>query len=600
MAGVVVVLACGAAPSGATDGRRDSVGDDTRQTVSEDSSSRRVEATEGEPVDPGPQSGGPLLKPGFPVDVHFSAGTWQCCSSGVLVADVDGDPDLEILVSGVARGLVTAVDADGTLLPGWPVGTGAHQFLSAAEIDPARPGLEIVSNDWGSLLAAYDVRGRALPGWPRRTGNEGLHPAVAADLDADGVDELLLDPADERYWAMDAQGDSARGTSWPRMTSRNEQRLTQPTVADLDGDGSPEVLGAEPVNMYRSVPNVYAWRADGTPVPGWPVRVEGIDHPHRIVVGDILGDSAPDIVVEVAGGFEVLSPTGQRLASWTTRTGDDPYAETSHPALGDLDGDGDFEVVVATPDSVHALQGDGTELPGWPRPVQHIGPIPFDNAHPMIGDLDNDGRQDVVLTADTYGSDWVEEQWVWAWDAEGGALPGFPFWLPSLNDWAPAIADIDGNGRSDLVLAGRDAGYRGGYSPGVFVFEYPAGEAAPPDWGQLSGGARRQGVPRQGSYADPATPAADGDPTPFTLLRDAGPGSAGSAPEDLVLLDDGHVVYTADTPAAGRELWISDGTTAGTRQLADIRPGTRSSAPDQLVARDGHVWFAADDGVQRT
>ena len=253
--------------------------------------------------------------------------------------------------------------------------------------------------------------------------------------------------------------------------------------------------------------------------------------------------------------------------------------------------------MLATSDAVHAMQGDGAPLVGWPRPVQHIAPIPFDNAHPVIGDLDNDGHQDVVLTADADGTDWLPEQWVWAWGASGDALPGFPFWLPTLNDWAPAIADIDGNGRSELCSRAATRATAGAGHPACSPSSTPPARPPRPT------GASSPAVP--GGRASPArrrTPTRRrrhpvGDATPFALVRDTGPGPAGSDPEDLVVLDGGHVVYTADTAGAGRELWISDGTTAGTRQLADIRPGSGSSAPDQLVARDGRAWFAADDGV---
>ncbi|QDV84911.1 PA14 domain-containing protein [Stieleria magnilauensis] len=59
---------------------------------------------------------------------------------------------------------------------------------------------------------------------------------------------------------------------------------------------------------------------------------------------------------------------------------------------------------------------------------------------------------------------------------------------------------------------------------------------------------------------------------------------------------DGVLFFVAEDPDDGVELYRSDGTTAGTLQVADLHPNG-SSYPDDLTAFDGHVFFSADDGV---
>src|SRR5690606_15767908 len=49
--------------------------------------------------------------------------------------------------------------------------------------------------------------------------------------------------------------------------------------------------------------------------------------------------------------------------------------------------------------------------------------------------------------------------------------------------------------------------------------------------------------------------------------------------------------------ASGTELWTTNGTVQGTRQLIDIRPGTSSSSPAVLTAIGNTLYFAADDGT---
>ncbi len=99
----------------------------------------------------------------------------------------------------------------------------------------------------------------------------------------------------------------------------------------------------------------------------------------------------------------------------------------------------------------------------------------------------------------------------------------------------------------------------------------------------------------------------DGTPAGTTLLRDVAPGAASSMPgnylQEWVVLG-GRVVFGAHDGASGAEPWVSDGTTNGTTLLRDVRPGAGSSLALsgfsiwRRAQGDGaRAWFAADDGV---
>lgn len=71
--------------------------------------------------------------------------------------------------------------------------------------------------------------------------------------------------------------------------------------------------------------------------------------------------------------------------------------------------------------------------------------------------------------------------------------------------------------------------------------------------------------------------------------------SGGLDPENLVNLNSTTIVFQG-TGTDGTELWKTDGTTAGTVQVADINPGSASSYPSNLVVLNGEVYFGATSG----
>jgi ELWxxDGT repeat protein len=83
-----------------------------------------------------------------------------------------------------------------------------------------------------------------------------------------------------------------------------------------------------------------------------------------------------------------------------------------------------------------------------------------------------------------------------------------------------------------------------------------------------------------------------------SLLRDIRPGSESSRPAELIALRDrpglpDAVVFRADDGVFGDELWVSDGTGQGTQRLLDINPGNLASNPADFVSDGSRVFFSA-------
>lgn len=87
----------------------------------------------------------------------------------------------------------------------------------------------------------------------------------------------------------------------------------------------------------------------------------------------------------------------------------------------------------------------------------------------------------------------------------------------------------------------------------------------------------------------------DGTTTGTRLVLDIQPGGVTSYPFNLTPLGDG-LVFTATTNTAGEEVWYTDGSPQGTKMLRDIRPGATGSTPTAFVSFGGVVLFQADDG----
>lgn len=84
----------------------------------------------------------------------------------------------------------------------------------------------------------------------------------------------------------------------------------------------------------------------------------------------------------------------------------------------------------------------------------------------------------------------------------------------------------------------------------------------------------------------------DGTAAGTHQVADLMPGPIGSFPEDFCAVN-GLLYFTATTPATGRELWVSDGTAAGTSMLGDLYSGSLSSDPAELFGWNGHLYFSA-------
>jgi hypothetical protein len=428
----------------------------------------------------------PHLEPGFPVKMYYDDGTYMG-GPGVHVHldNIDADPEIEILVSTTSVGPVYAFNPDASMVDGWPIVNGlAIGYLASGQLDPATQQSEVVIGWWNGDISLHRGDGLLLPGGLFQATNFITSPASLIDIDGDGYDEIFTGEEDFRLHAYFSDGSPVPG--WPALRFSGGQTHFTPTVVDLDGDGRAEIVSA--TSAANSKVYIYAYHDDATPVVGFPVVLDkGYAHTY-ISAGDVDGDGQVELV---AVGKQpeypwrpvvhIISPGGAFELSVLL---DHALGHGSAPALADMDGDGFPEIIVQTDTAIYALQEDGSNLSGWPVV---IGGFAAANSAPVVGDVDGDLSPDVVVTR--YGEPLDIEDAVFVINRHGGVHPAFPKALPIGHNAMPAIGDIDNDGRNEIIISGHLWDGFSGFYDGLWVFDLGGPAHGAIEWGQFAQGA---------------------------------------------------------------------------------------------------------------
>ena len=378
---------------------------------------------------------------------------------GMAAADLDGDGRIEIVVTttntSATGSQVFVFDAAGSVYrpkdapaTAWPRfntlsgkgndvdfngasnrGYGAYgENVGIGNLDDD-PQLEIVVTFDNHQINVFNHDGTSVLASPWYTNRESGHAGRRLGW---GQFIRWLSPAveDNHYQRHVGPWPDVRSTMWLQWTA------SPPSVADLDRDGRNEVIGlpnAEMKEPYET--QAYAFMVlDGAygggvrsarrhrgfvtlPRTGKPaVRPDGDWYPPSGIpaptVVDIAGDRRPEIVASVPDGFVyAVGPTGKRLWRYDYAHGA-AKAFASEVVAADLNRDGTPELVLGT----YALaRGSGRlvvlssagkllhdiRLPHQGTDGNGIG-VP---AAPSIGDLDGDGRLEIVLSTFDHGID---------------------------------------------------------------------------------------------------------------------------------------------------------------------------------------------------
>jgi hypothetical protein len=463
----------------------------------------------GTPTEPQPQSRS------WPVNLHLNNAGFSYTPG---LYDINNDGAAEIFLTG---GYTFGLKGDGTFLPGWPTTemyamgygtTGCLPAPSFADFDEdGSPDVMWMLRDWwyGSGLNRLDMwmfngkkaDGTNLLSFPQNApgivDNNGLGSSfVLGDVLENGHLEAwgfhtLGNNFDFNYIsAYDHTGARKFTIYLPDMAA--PQSVQNLYFGDIDGNGHKEMFAVSYSNPSYIL---HVFNPDGTEQAGYPIVLHTFDSGWLMNGAPVAVDLDGDGDLELLFGYWNGSADSYMICKHHDGTMVTGFPFLMHPRtqlysirLGDVTGDSKPEIIVLD----NNLDGgdrinvyDTTwhqQLPGFPLELPY-----WIFAYPTIADVDGDGRQDILVGADDQTDPNNVVPIIFGVNGSGQTLAGFPKTLNGSATSGCAVGDIDGDGLFEVVNSTWH-----GY---VWAWDTPApARANLADWPVYGGNARSTGV----------------------------------------------------------------------------------------------------------
>lgn len=271
--------------------------------------------------------------------------------------------------------------------------------------------LEIIAkSNYETPFYVFDSLGNNYPGWPKNFGKKGYTMPAACDLDNDGFKEIIFG-CDDGIYIFKHNGEPFLennhfdGLFYSQQHIKDDPMDSAPAFIDLTGDGYYEMIWVSLRFFGGAKGRIFALDRFGNTVPGWGYDEHVLDVYQNAtgavmlqspVVGTINNSGENQIVIVLAGSEKIYcwDLEGNALENFPIEV-DGLETTFISPLIADIDGDVEMEIVVASSSKdggIYAFKFDGTPVVGWPLRVNS-------NSTPFIGDINNDGKNEIIALA---------------------------------------------------------------------------------------------------------------------------------------------------------------------------------------------------------
>jgi hypothetical protein len=325
----------------------------------------------------------------FEPQVEYTAGG---SPSGLLVADLGGDdkPDLAVPNTLLDTCSVLINDGDGTFGPKSSFATQDEPAaIAGADVGGDGDMDLIVANAAAGTISVLENLGGGVFGGQviLDAGGVGAEALVAADLDADGDPDVMLLGGSEKFAAVYR---NSGGIFGPPEISETGGMPMDLALVDLDGDGDTDGAAADYIGNQVLV---YRNRGDGTFVQRASLGAYFLRK--DIGIADLDGDGDPDLHAVLGDDecwcHEVYLNQGD--GSFVKKNTYYAAANPDAVASGDVDGDGDLDLVTANTFGnmfVALNNGDAT----FEYPLGFLSTA--DPRDVALADVNEDGDVDII------------------------------------------------------------------------------------------------------------------------------------------------------------------------------------------------------------
>ena len=365
------------------------------------------------------------------------------------------------------------------------------------------------------------------------SGFAGVSPALA-DIDRDGKLDVLALASDGSLVAVDQLGQVTRVSDAP-VPDASATAFGWGgglAVADMDGDGAPEVAYSNTVFTTRNggltkLTSVSGAKGGGSTralttfanidgvagmelvagktayqfVDGSPPALKQLWHNSGLNdgfpgTGDFDKDGAPEIVLVANGQLLILNG-----ADGTVRAGPTPLPDVGHggpPTIADFDGDGVPEIGTAQKNYYTVWEVDFTKPDAADRLTLKWQTQNHDLSSSVTGstvfDFEGDGRAEVI---------YADECFLWVYDGETGSVRFAALTSSFTGTETSLVADVDGDGHAEIVMiSNRINPNQSGWKCNIAPWNQPDPNGDRPAWVAPTGEVAYSGITVWGDKAN--------------------------------------------------------------------------------------------------